>query len=64
MNKQSFELDLQRFESSILSQFESGLNEFKTIMTKQEYRLRSDMHSAIGGFISYMKSKYGNGGSE
>jgi len=64
MDKESFDRDLERFQIEIISEFESGLTSFKDIMSKQEYKLRSDMHSAISGFLSYMKDRYGNGATK
>jgi len=63
VDKESFDRDLNRFEIEIMSQFEGGLRSFKDIISKQEYKLRSDMHSAIGGFISYMRDRYGSNGA-
>ena len=61
MDKESFDRDLERFEIEIMSEFESGLTSFKNSMSQHEFKLRSDMHSAIGGFMGYMRDRYGNG---
>lgn len=59
MDKESFNRDLEIFKSQILSELDIGLGKMKDSMSKQEISLRNDLHSAIGGFFSYMKDKYG-----
>lgn len=61
INQTQFNRDLEVFEISIKKELESGLDEIKKVLGQQEYKLRSDLHSAVGGFVSFMRSKYGNG---
>lgn len=59
MDKEAFIHDLERFEQMIISEFETGLAKMKVSLEKQEINLRNDMHSAIGGFLGYMRDRYG-----
>ena len=60
-NKDSFDDDLERFEAQMKRELDAGLDNIKDTLKHHEFRLRSDIHSAIGGWVSFMKSKYGNG---
>lgn len=66
IDEESFNRDLQRFEIEIMSEFETGLKGIKDELIHRETRLRNNMHSAIGGFLSYMRDRYGkpNGATE
>lgn len=53
-----FEADLEDFEANMKLHLNEGLESIKESLSAQEFKLRNDLHSAIGGFTSYMRNRY------
>ena len=60
MNKESFNSDLERFELTMRRHLDEGIISIKKNLEEQEIRLRNDLNSAVGGFINYMRERYGS----
>ena len=61
VDSREFDDDIEQFGIQMRRELDKGMEEIRKTAYEREIRLRNDLQIAIGGWVSFMKKKYGNG---